>query len=73
MGKNIHHLRGLVVKMYKELKKLDIISQSTLVKNFGTKLNREFSTDESLIAEKHKNVQLVINPWSSGKCKSKQL
>ena len=43
--------KGLISKIYKELKKLDIKSPNSPVKEWGTKLNREFSREESQMAE----------------------
>jgi hypothetical protein len=40
--------KGLISKFYKELKKLD---PNDLIKKWGTELNREFSTEESQIAQ----------------------
>jgi hypothetical protein len=45
--------RKLISKIYKELKKLDTRNPNNLVKIWGTGLNREFSPEESLMAEKH--------------------
>ena len=39
--------------MYKELKKPDIIEPNNPIKKWGTDLNREFSTKESQMSEKH--------------------
>jgi hypothetical protein len=59
--------RGLISNIQKELKKLDSRKSNNCIKKWGTKLNKEFSTEEYQMAEKHlKNVQ---NP---GKCTSKQ-
>jgi hypothetical protein len=48
--------RGLICKIYKELKKLNTNNPNNPVKKWGTRLNREFSTEESQMAEKHLNV-----------------
>jgi hypothetical protein len=48
--------RGLISKQYKELKKLDSKKKKTNQINqskIGRKLNREFSTEESLVVEIH--------------------
>jgi hypothetical protein len=45
--------RGLISKIYKEFKKLDSRETNNPIKNWGTELNREFSTEESQMAEKH--------------------
>jgi hypothetical protein len=39
--------RGLIFKIYKELKKLDSREPKNPTKNWSTELNREFSTEES--------------------------
>ena len=39
--------------MYKELKKLDSRKPNDPIKNWGTELNKEFSTEEYKMAEKH--------------------
>ena len=38
--------KGLISKIYKELKKLDINIQNNPIKEWGTELNKEFSTEE---------------------------
>ena len=47
--------RRLISNIYKELKKLDYRELNNLIKKWGTKLNREFSTEETQRAEKHLN------------------
>ena len=42
--------KGLISKIYKELKKLGIRIPNNLIKNGGTELDREFSTEESQMA-----------------------
>ena len=50
--------RELISKIYKELKKLTSETPNNPIKKWGIKLNREFTTEESRIAEKHlRNVQ----------------
>ena len=53
--------RGLISNIYKELKKLDSRNSNNPFKKWGTELNKEFSTEEYRMAEKHlkqkKNVQ----------------
>ena len=44
--------RGLISNIYKNLKKLDSENQIDLLK-WGTELNKEFSTEEYGMAEKH--------------------
>jgi hypothetical protein len=49
--------RGLIFNIYKELKKIDCREPNNPVKKWGTELNKEFSTEEYQITEKHlKNV-----------------
>jgi hypothetical protein len=45
--------RGLIFNIYKELKKLDSRNSNNPIKNWGTELNKEFSTEEYRMAEKH--------------------
>ena len=55
--------RGLMSKMNTELKKLNFSNPNNPIKTWGTELNREFSTEESQIVEKHLNkcsMSLVI-------------
>jgi hypothetical protein len=57
--------------IYKELKKLVKNNLNNPIKKWGTELNREFSTEESLMTKKH------LKKWSKylviGKYKPKQL
>ena len=45
--------RGLISKLYNELKKLPTKTPVNEIKKWGTELNREFSTEESEMAERH--------------------
>ena len=45
--------RGLISNIYKELKKLDSRKSNNPIKKWGIKLNKEFSTEEYQMAEKH--------------------
>jgi hypothetical protein len=45
--------RGLIPKIYKELKKLSPQAPNNLIKKWGIELNREFTIEESQMAEKH--------------------
>jgi hypothetical protein len=45
--------RGLIFNIYKELKKLDSREPNNHRKEWGTELNKEFSTEEYRMAEKH--------------------
>ena len=51
--------KGLITNIYIKLKKLDSGKTNNPIKNWGTGLNKEFSTEEYRMAEKHlkKNVQ----------------
>ena len=46
--------RGLISKIYKELKKLDIkLPNNPINKKWGTAVNREFTAEELQMAERH--------------------
>jgi hypothetical protein len=45
--------RGFIPKVHKELKKSNTNHSNNLIKKWGTELNREFSKEESRMAEKH--------------------
>jgi hypothetical protein len=45
--------RGLIFKIYKELKKLDSRKSNNSITKWGTELNKEFSTEEYQMAENH--------------------
>jgi hypothetical protein len=45
--------RGLISNIYEELKKLDSRKSNNPIKKWGTELNKEFSTEEYQMAEKH--------------------
>jgi hypothetical protein len=49
--------RGLIFKIYKELKKIDPRKPNNLIKKWSTKLNREFSMEETRMVETNLNVQ----------------
>jgi hypothetical protein len=50
--------RGLISKVYEELKKLCSRKPNNTIKMWGAELNKEFTPEESLMAEKHlKNIQ----------------
>jgi hypothetical protein len=44
---------GLISKIYKEFKELNSRETSNPIKKQGTGLNREFTTEEYRMAEKH--------------------
>jgi hypothetical protein len=46
-------LQGLISNLYKEVKKLDSRKPNNPIKKWGTELNKEFSTEEYQMAEKH--------------------
>nr|AAQ96247.1 LRRGT00034 [Rattus norvegicus] len=45
--------RGLISKIYKELKKLDRRETNNPIKKWGSELNKEFTAEECRMAEKH--------------------
>ena len=45
--------RGLISNIYKELKKLDPRKSNNFIKKWGSELNKEFSTEDYRMAEKH--------------------
>jgi hypothetical protein len=45
--------RGLISKIYKELKKLITKKPNNPIKNWGIELNWDCTTEESPVAEKH--------------------
>jgi hypothetical protein len=50
--------RGLIFNIFKELNKLDSREPNNPIKQWGKELNKEFSTEEYWMAEKHlKKVQ----------------
>jgi hypothetical protein len=61
--------RGQISKIFKELKKLDINKPNNPIKKWSTDLNRQFSTEESQMFEKH----VKKCSTSSGKYRSKQI
>ena len=50
--------KGLIAKIYKELKKLDIKILNNPIKKWGIELNREFSTEEVQMGKKTLKVKL---------------
>ena len=63
--------KGLISKIYKEFKKLDMKILINPIKKRGTELKREFSSDEIQVAKRH--LRSCSTSYRSGKCKSKQL
>jgi hypothetical protein len=45
--------RRLISNIYKELKKLNSRKANNTIKNWGIELNKESSTEEYLMADKH--------------------
>jgi len=45
--------KGLISKIYKELKKIDTRELNNPIKNWGTELNRTFSAEDYQMAKKH--------------------
>ena len=45
--------KGLIASIHRELERLDIKKANYPIKNWGTDLNREFSTEKPHMAEKH--------------------
>jgi len=45
--------RGLISKIYKELRKLDRRETNNPIKKWGSELNKEFTAEECRMAEKH--------------------
>ena len=50
--------RGIISNIYKELKKLESREPNNPIKKWGIELNREFTIEESQMAEKH------LKKWS---------
>jgi hypothetical protein len=44
---------GLIFSIYKELMKVDSRKSNNPIKKWGSELNKEFSTEEYRVAEKH--------------------
>ena len=56
MGEDLHQPSNRQrpdLQIYKELKKLDFKTLKNPIKNWGTELNREFSTEEFQMAKRH--------------------
>ena len=54
--------RGLISNIYKELKKVDSRKSNNPIKKWASELNKEFSPEEYLMAEKHlKKMVRVLN------------
>ena len=54
--------RGLISNIYKELKKLDSRKSNNSIKKWGIELNKEFSTEEYRMAEKHLKTIYIQHP-----------
>jgi hypothetical protein len=53
--------RRLISNIYKELKKLDSRKPNNPTEQWGTEPNKEFSTEESRMAEKHLKMFNILN------------
>ena len=59
--------RELTSNMYKELKKLDSRNTNNPNKKWGSELNKEFSTEEYRMAEKHLKMFNILNHQRNAK------
>jgi hypothetical protein len=52
--------KGLITRIYRELKKLNSLQNNNPIKKRATELNRTFSKEEVQIAKKHMKKMLTI-------------
>jgi hypothetical protein len=55
VGENICqlHIKGLIIRIFRELKKLNSPKTNEAIKKWASELNRTFSKEEIQIAKKH--------------------
>jgi hypothetical protein len=51
--------KGLITRIYRELKKLDSPKTNELIKKWATELNRTFSKEEIQMAKKHEKMLTI--------------
>jgi hypothetical protein len=61
--------KGLITRIYRELKKLNSPKINEPIKKWATELNRTFLKEEIQMDKKH--MKNAHHPWLSRKCKSK--
>jgi hypothetical protein len=59
--------RGLISNIYKELKKLDTTKSKNPITKWGTEINKEFSTEEYLMPEKHLKKFIILSHQRNAK------
>jgi hypothetical protein len=67
-------VRGLISNIYKQLKKMDSRKPNNPIKKQGTELNKEFSTEEYQMAQKHlKKMFNILNHQGNANLKNPQI